>query len=136
MLASRRRFHKGQLIIGDVQGTTLQGSSQGEVVNEGFDIGPISLWGSQETGDEMPAPRERREEKSNRTREEKENLIRVIERSNALLREAASELENFSGADLDVDSLRRDVQTTAVEEVLIIRKKFARFFGSRMFIRS
>ena len=33
-----------------------------------------------------------------------------MEKSNALLREATSELEKFSGTDLDVDKMRREVQ--------------------------
>ena len=38
--------------IGEIQGTTSQGSSQEEVVSEGSGTGPFSLWGSRATGDE------------------------------------------------------------------------------------
>lgn len=44
------------------------------------------------------------------TREEDEDLIRVLDKTNTCLREAADELENLSGADLQRD-LQRDVQS-------------------------
>ena len=37
---------------------------------------------------------------------------------------------------LKIEFSPKALHSTAVEEVLIIRKKFARFFGPRMFIRS
>ena len=55
--------------LGDVHGTTSQGSSQDDVTTEGTGISPIQLWGSNATGDEDPTPEVKGKKTEKRPRE-------------------------------------------------------------------